>query len=78
MGVECAVASVGSTDNTEPVIAGIKIYICHHKKPRCAASMSYNRYKKIINIYTLATLLYGTLGSKDISLCWGQVELRSI
>lgn len=64
--------------NTEPVTAVIKIYICHHKKLRCAASVSDNRYikkkKKITNIYTLVTLHYGLRIQGDPCLLLGGPE----
>lgn len=57
--------------NTEPVIAGIKIYntSVHHKKKKetgfCCPLMSYNRYKKIINMYTLLLLTFFTCKHRD-------------
>lgn len=71
--------------NTEPVIAVIKIYntSVHHKKTGfCCPLMSYNRYKKIINMYTLLLLTFFTCKHRDPKekppIAWSRGHLNSL
>lgn len=52
--------------NLESLLSKYTIHLFHHKKTGfCCPLMSYNRYKKIINMYTLLLLTFFTCKHRD-------------